>query len=427
MKKNSKILASITILLMIISSNFIAISQKTNFEELLLEECSEEVKLSLLRVEHYLEIYSEEDTNVFNIFYACPPRYGYQAPIFVEIFNDTDADIINYKIENNTNCTPNKFVNFTINKMSKNEQKLIHFTVWMLVEHNDFSDMPSSKNFPDTANLPNETKIWLEKTDVTQKDNIFIKFRSKILRLGTDDMISYAKKVASFIKNHRYLLFLLQLKLGVFFSQDAVTTLLINGENVGRSHLACALFRNQNVPARVILVNNDQGFWTQMHYMVEYYVPDYGWVLLDTTKGQTPYNTSRQVINRICYPSDENDTKTDYIFRFMKGEERWIWISDENVSPIYIDCKDASKSQMFKEGKLKTCKQVSLACFNSTEKVFDKYQKYQGVNLTGENISFFENAKELQKNAINSFIGKDILNYYYYLKRSLEEYNKITF
>ncbi len=426
MKKNIKILTSITLFLIIISSSIMSIGQKTNFEKLALQECGGEVELHLLRIEHHLELFAEENTSVFSVLYACPPRYSYQAPVFVEIFNDTTADILNYKIEDDLDCAPNKFVNFTINNMHKNEQKLVHFTVWVLVEHNDFSNIPSSKNFPNIQTLPNETKIWLEKTDVTQNDNILIKLRSKVLRLGNDDMITYAKKVAPFIKNHRYLSFVLQLNLGMFFSQDAVTTLLINGENVGRSHLACALFRNQNIPARVILVNNDQGFWTQMHYMVEYYVPDYGWVLLDTTEGQTPYNTSRQIINRICYPSDENNTKTDYIFRFMKGEERWIWTSNENVSPLYIDCDQASKTQMFKEGKLKTCKQVSLACFNSTEEVFDRYQMYQGINLTGENLLFFESAKGFQKDAINSFIDEGIMNYYYYLQRSLEEYNKIV-
>lgn len=425
MKKNKKVLKIITIFSIFILSSVISIGQKTNFENFTKGENYEDVELHLLRVEHYLELYAEENTNLFNVLYACPPRYNYQAPIFFEIFSDTTADILNYKIDSDTNSINNKFVNFTIKNMNKNEQKIIHFTIWVLVEHNDFSDIPSFNNFPDLNTLPNEAKIWLVKTDVTQKDNLLIKIRSKLLRFKNDDMMSYAIKVASFIKNHRYLLFVIQLNLGVFFSQDAITTLLINGENVGRSHLACALFRYQNIPARVILVNNDQGFWTQMHYMVEYYVLDYGWVLLDTTRGETPYNTSRQVINRICYPFDENNTKIDYIYRFMKGEERWIWISDENVRPLYINCDQGSKSQMFKEGIIKTCKQISLECFNSVENVFNKYQMYQGSDLIGDNLLFFENAKDFQKNAIDCFLDKDIMHFYYYLERSLEEYNKI--
>ena len=145
-------------------------------------------------------------------------------------------------------------------------------------------------------------------------------------------------RIAPFIKYHRYLFFVFELNTGLLLSQDARTTLLINGENVGRSHLACAFFRIYNIPARVLLVNNDQGFWTQMHYMVEYYCPGYGWVLLETTGGKTPYATYHQVINRVCYPQDEKDTKRDYIFPFMKGEERWLWIDTDDVSPYYVDC-----------------------------------------------------------------------------------------
>ena len=421
MKKSSKIIVCFILVSIVIISSFTAVSLNISFEK-----TEADVDLHLLRVEHYLEISANDSTDVFNVKYACPPTYGLQVPVFIEIFEDSDADILSYKIEDDVAHPPNKFVNFTIDGMNKDEHKLIHFTVWVLVKHNDFSDLPKSKKFPVFENLPSETKTWLVGTEVTQKDHFLINLRSKILRAGDEDMISYAKKIAPFIKKHRYLLFLAQLNLRMFLSQDAVTTLLINGENVGRSHLACALFRNQSIPSRVLLVNNDQGFWTQMHYMVEYYVPDYGWVLLDTTKGKTPYNTSRQVINRICYPSDENDTKVDYIFKLMEGEERWIWIKNENVTPYYVDCDQGSKSQMFSENIVKTCEQVYIACFNSTKNMFEMYQEFQSMNLTESDLDFFENATGFQQDAIDSFMQDDIMNYYYNVQRSIEEFNKIA-
>jgi hypothetical protein len=428
MKNIKKVLINLIVISIIVTTSFIGNSQKIYLEKIDLENSSDDVELYLLRVEHYLDLFVKEDTDVINVLYACPPIYGYQVPIFVEVFDDSTAEIINYKIEDDIDCPPNKFVNFTINSMKKNQHKLIHFTIWVLVEKHNFSDIPDNKPFPeDPSDLPVETRTWLGKTEVTQKNRILIKIRSRIIKRFNNDVISYAKYVSNFIKKHRYFLFLLQLNLRIFFSQDALTTLLINGENVGRSHLACALMRNQNIPSRVILVNNDQGFWTQMHYMVEYYVPDYGWVLLDTTKGETPYNTSRQIINRICYPSDENDTKTDYIFRLMKGEERWIWFSDENVKPYYVDCDEGSKSQMFTEKSITTCEHISVTCFHSTIKTFNKFQSYLGESLTGQNLEFFENAINFQKQALNSFQNNDIMNYYYYLERSFEEYDKITF
>jgi hypothetical protein len=422
--KKIRIISFVTLLLILSSTSAVCNIQKLNIENLDIDTLVKDKEIHLLRVEHYLDLLAEDDANIFNVKYAFPPEYGYQAPILLEIFNDTTAEILNYKIENDTDKL-NKIVNFTIDAINKDEHKLIHFTAWVLVENHDFSDLPKSKSFPNPANLPKDTKKWLVGTEVTQKNSILIRVKARILKGFKDDVINYAGRVAPFIKYHRFLLFLLELRFGLFFSQDARTTLLINGENVGRSHLSCALFRSQNVPARVLLVNNDQGFWTQMHYMIEYYVPDYGWVLLDTTNGKTPYLTKKQVINRICFPEDENNTKKDYIYRFMKGEERWIWIENKLIKPYYVDCDQGSKSQMFSEKVISTCKLVASACFNWTKITFRKYQQFLGFNLTGENQTYFENAVDFQKSAINSMKNDDILGYYYFIQRAGEEYDKI--
>ena len=418
------LISFISVIILISSFSTIGFSINHDFNKFSINEISGDTQIHLLRVEHYLDIVGLKNVSNFNIWYAFPANYEYQTPVILQVFNDTSDDVLNYKIENDT-LTPNKLVNFSVSSIKKEEHKLIHFTAWVLVKHIDFADLPKNASFPDQSNLPSETKKWLEKTDVVQLNRLILRFRAKLLKSKYNDLISYAKKTASFIKNHRYQMFILQIKIGMFFSQDAVTTLLINGENVGRSHLACALLRLQNIPSRVLLVNNDQGFWTQMHYMVEYYIPDYGWVLLDTTRAKTPFNTSRQVINRICYPVDENDTKTDYIFKRMKGEERWIWLSSDDVKPYYIDCKQGSKSQMFSEKVLTICNLVADSCFNSTKNTFILYQKYLGAVLTGENQLLFENAVGFQNQAIYNMKNGNPLDYYYFMQRANEEFNKI--
>lgn len=422
-KKICLLLFSISIVF-ISSISSRGVSTQLDFDRLILECQTEDNEVHLLRVEHYLEIVAEKSIGRFNVWYAFPPDYQYQSPILLHVFDDTSEEVLNYKIENDT-CIPNKFVNFTISGINKDEHKLIHFTAWVLVKHHNFSDLPINVDFPNKSHLPSATKKWLLKTDVVQLNSRLIKYRAKLFKMEHSDLISYAKKTATFIKDHRYQMFLLQLKFNMFFSQDAVTTLLINGENVGRSHLACALLRLQNIPSRVLLVNNDQGFWTQMHYMIEYYVPDYGWVLLDTTRAKTPFNTSRQIVNRVCYPEDENNTKTDYIFKRMKGEERWIWFSNNNVKPFYVDCKQGSKSQMFSESIVWTCDLVADACFDTTRTTFHQFQKYLGIGLTGENKKYFENAVGFQNEAINRMKIGNPLEYYYNIKRANEEYNKI--
>lgn len=390
------------------------------------EQNNETKELYLLRVEHYLELEASESTGSFHVKYAFPPDYGYQVPIVLEFLNGTTANILSYTIEPNS-VEPNRVVNFTIGPMQQDEHCMIHFSIWVLVEDFDFSDVPEDTSLPYSQyDNPSETWTWLSRSEMVQIHRLRIKYHANKLEGTNDNMLSYAQNVSSFIKNHRYGLFLIQLWTRSFLKQDALTTLMINGENVGRSHLACAFFRTKDIPARVILANNDQGFWTQMHYMVEYYIQDYGWVLLDSTSGLTPYPTHRQVINRICSIEDEQNTKKDYIYRFMKGEERWIWIDNENVEPYYVDCDEASKSQMFTETMISTKPFAVDYSFFRTQNVFSQYEKFLGSSLSLADQQHVDNAIDFQIQACNALVDtNDINEYIFFIEKAYDEYKAI--
>ncbi len=382
--------------------------------------------LYLLRSEHYLYLNALENTETVHVYWAFPPDYAHQTPVSLEIHNDTTDALLSYEIINDE-LEPNKKIHFTLQPLQEEQQVLLHFSCWVLIKNHQYEELPKQADFPRRKTLPCETKTWLQPTKVTQVRNPLIKRKARQLQGLSNDMIRYAHRIAPFIRWHRYPIFVIQYNLGLLGNQDAFTTLLLNGENVGRSHLACALFRTQQIPARVLLVHNDQGFWTQMHYMVEYYVPSYGWVLLDSTFGQTPYEPKRQIINRICYPEDEENTKKDYIFPFMKGEERWIWIDTPAVEPYYVDCREGSKSQMFPEGIINTDEFTAEYAFFHTRFMFTFYQQYLGTNLSMENQQHFQNATQFQTKALQAFSEKqDILLYIDYIQHAINEYQKIT-
>ena len=428
---NKLIAISIFLLFIVLTVSSLACS-KTSF----LEESSPETytniptstdnqELDLLRVEHYLYVNASADVGTFHIRFSFPPDYQYQVPLILEIYNDsTTSDIVHYQIENDTN-EPNKIINFTIAAMEKDESVFLHFSCWVLVKNHDYSNLPQYVKIPKKYQLPEDTKIWLASTKVVQTNSLLIKHKARQLHGLSDNLIRYAGRIAPFIRNHRFGLFVLGLNFGLLLAQDARTTLLINGENVGRSHLACAFFRIYNIPARVLLVNNDQGFWTQMHYMVEYYCPGYGWVLVETTGGKTPYDTKRQVVNRVCYPKDEEATKKDYIFPLMKGEECWLWIDNINVFPYYVDCKSGSKSQMFSEAVVSIDPLTADYAFVLTQIVFRLYQKYLGESLIDENLHHFHNASLYQKDATTAMKADNPDGYISFLNRAYEEYREI--
>jgi hypothetical protein len=386
-----------------------------------------EEQLLLLRGEHYLYLNASDDVGGFHLRFSFPPDHAYQVPVMLEIHNDTTADIVHHHLEDDI-YKPNIVINFTLGAMSKDESVLLHFSCWVLVKNHTFDDLPAYVEIPKKCELPEEVKIWLASTEVVQTRSMLIKLKARQLRGRTDNLLQFAHKIARFIKMHRYILFILELNLGLFLSQDALTTLFINGENVGRSHLGCALLRSQNVPARVLLAHNDQGFWTQMHYMFEYYLPSYGWVLIDSTKGATPYATGRQIINRVCYPADEEDTKPDYIYPLMKGEERWLWIDTEQVYPYYVNCSTGSKSMMFNESSVFAETFTVDYAKLLTQMVFHQYEQYLGMNLTGGNLQHFQNATGYQKQAINALAeSNDLDDYLFFMDQAFDEYKQIDF
>ena len=420
-------LSLIILFLVLAVSPMVSSSEKLSVENILIDYAGEEKDLVLLRAEHYLFVDATEDVSSFHIRYAFPPEYGYQTPMFLEMLDDTTANIINYKIEDDTNEL-NKIVNFTIGSIVENKSVLLHFNYYVITEKYGYEDLPDNITIPEENELPEETKKWLSSTEVVQANKTLIKLRARQLRGFSNDLLRLAYRTAKFTRLHRYPLFLLQFYLQKFIgyrSQDALTTLLINGECPGRSNLGCALFRANGVPARVVLaMPSRQEFWYEMHYMTEYYCPGYEWILTDVHPGVTPVGPEEQVVLRICYPEDENNTGVDFMYPKMKGLEQWLWIDNENVHPYYVDCKEGSKIKSFAESEITTSYGDSAVLLTKT--VFSKYECYLGMALYGENLEHFKNAVYHQKEAISLLKANQPGYYLYEMLLADIEYDQIN-
>jgi hypothetical protein len=312
--------------------------------------------------------------------------------------------------------------------MSKNELKCLHFNYWVLVKNYNYSDVPKDLPIPKINKLPSETKKWLSSTDIVQKNNIRINLRAKFMKLSIDNILDYAKKIAKFTKSHRYLFYLIQYRFGLYGPQDAITTLKRNGECPGRSHLGCALFRTVNIPARVILACPNYKFWYEMHYMVEYFSGEkYGWILTEVHQGKTPYEPKNQIILRICYPEDENNSQADFLYPKMTCLERWFWIDNEDIKPYYKDLKEGSKTRMIHENEIITEKIPGEYAMNITKEVYYKYENYLAKNLTGQNLNHFQNAVKYQMKAIELLKDSiDAYGYIYWMNEANKKYDNIT-
>lgn len=428
-----KTVAIVTILILLTASiPLVSNAEKVKIGSYEVEYCGIDQELNLLRGEHYLYLDAVENVSSFNLKYAFPPEYDHQIPIYLEILEDTNANISGYKIENEENA-PNKIINFTIGSMKNGERGLIHFNCYVLVESNNYEDLPDFIDIPSVDDLPEDTKKWLNPTEVVQSDHFLIKLRAKQLKLFTrNNLLKLADKTAKFCKNHKSLLSSIH---SFFFRnyigcppQDALTTLLgIPTDCPGRSHLGCALFRANGVPARVALAMPTRyDSWVEMHYMTEYYLKDFGWILTEAHGGKTPYPPQGQIILRICYPEDENDTQTDYMYPRMKSLERWMWIDNESIKPYYVDCKEGSKVKSFAESVVTVDLAVANDTVDLTSLVFNKYQNYLAMELDGENLTHFNNAVDFIEQAIAELDSSDdSFGYIYYMEYANDELDLI--
>ncbi len=348
-------------------------------------------ELDLLRGEHYLYLNATANVTNVHIRYSFPPVYNYQIPIMLEIINDSTADILNYEIQNDS-FAPNKVINFTLGPMQKGNLVSLHFYCWVLVINTNYSNLPQYVRIPKRCELPADTTYWLSSSDVVQANNVLIKIKAYELKGCTTNLFKLAHRIATYVKYHRLPFYSLQLTLGTLKGQDAVTTLFRNGDCPGRSHLSSAFFRANGVPAHVVMVTCNYPFWYQMHFMIEYYCPNYGWILSEVHKAKTPYEPKNQIIMRICSLEDENNPGHDYIFSKMTGVERWFWIDNIAVKPYYKDLVEGSKLNMFPENNLSTDSATAFATTNITETVFSLYQYYLGENLSIENMIHFHTA-----------------------------------
>ena len=110
----------------------------------------------------------------------------------------------------------------------------------------------------------------------------------------------------------------------------------------------------------------------------------------------------------------------------MKGEERWLWIDNDNIKPVYIDCNKGSKSQMFYEGNIEVDEFSADYAFLLAHLVYYQYEKYVGENLTGQNQIYFQNALVFHKSALDSFKQSNLNSYLDNMYLAYQEYLKIS-
>ena len=421
---------------------------------------ADEQEINLLFGETFLNITAIEDVNSpFNITYIAPLNYNNQAPILFELCDDSSADILSFRILNDTN-PPNKVLKFLIGPMGNGTISIIHFRYWVYVKNENYVDLPRYVKMPKENELPESTKKWLNASKSVQSDNILIKLKAKQVKGFTRNLITLANKIvltSTGLLHRRFMLismgkirnFLFPIVREKFGEsdwiplQDAFSSLFIRGSCYAQTHLGVALFRANNVPARSIIITPTFEQVMEQHVICEYYCPNYGWITTEPIMMSTPpkgiieyivervgdnmgfnnfttrYESKSHIILRINFPEDE--LKAGNGVSYYGGMEPYLWLDDNSLG---VHTYPYTTGYIKKEYET----DIVTADFmlNLTKKIYEQHSKYIGTNLIGDDLIHYDAAISAQQNAINCFKQSQIQGYIDNMNIAFDEYSLIS-
>jgi hypothetical protein len=359
----------------------------------------------LIKGQSVLKLKSDKDLKEAYVTYNAPVCYGEQVPLLIKLENNTSSSV-SYSIIDDKN-KPNKLLKFKVTNFKKEDPVWINFSYWVMIKNRAYKDFPKQTLIP-LENIPEENKKWLQSTESIQTNNIFIKIRAKILRRLNTNLFENTRKVAffacyqrpilsklrSFIEHKIILRDLLLPKKYWTGMMDAVSGLFFGGMCAEKANLGAALLRSMGIPSRILIVNPLHYFvlnktdWTDgMHYIIEIYVPNYGWVRFHP--GRFPHLTKNDLILKIAYPEDEKEAGNG--FSYYGGMMPWFWFSDKNIKldfpgEIYTYYKKPKSSGIpiaSREilNKLNLDNKTSDEIFQNSEDFWNKYlEKFKNID-----------------------------------------------
>ncbi|MGD8451688.1 MAG: transglutaminase family protein [Phycisphaerae bacterium] len=161
-----------------------------------------------------------------------------------------------------------------------------------------FEDVPAKAPIP--AEWPEAVRPWLRGSLCVQSDDERIREVARDIRGDRTDVLEIVSRTLDRARQ------IYDAQEGRSLNLDAVQALDKRGSCTSCANLVAALFRANNIPARVLA---GYGTWAgphQTHYIVEVYVPEYGWYPIESTKLHAPWQPYQQVQVSIVRPEYED-------------------------------------------------------------------------------------------------------------------------
>jgi len=230
------------------------------------------------------------------ILFPLPISYREQVPLTYELYTEPAEKLASVRVYRDR---PNNYVAEAVLKpLKRGEKVILSWRSIVLSGERSFDDVPKLAPMPKM--WPKKTRRWLKSTQCVQaKDERIRKIASEI-RGNSDDVMEIVhatlSRAGEIIANQE----------GRGADLGAIEALEKQGSCTSAANLVAALLRANDIPARILA-----GYATwfgphQTHYIVEAYVPEYGWYPIESTKLVAPWQPYKQIEVSMIRPDYED-------------------------------------------------------------------------------------------------------------------------
>jgi len=233
-----------------------------------------------------------------------PLAYRRQVPVTYQLAVYPSEAVTGITTWQDTPC--NHVAKVSVVLGSKSDKIIIKFRSLVLAGPESFSDVPARAAIPD--HWPDESVPWLASTWCVESQNDRFQELSKQIRKTVADandvmaLIGVVQKQAGSIMADAK---------GEYENLTAVGALTAFGSCTSNANLVAALLRACNIPARIVSGYPGWSGPLQTHYIVEAWVPGFGWYPIEPSRLISPWPNAYQINVAIIPPKYESQDLAD--------------------------------------------------------------------------------------------------------------------
>jgi hypothetical protein len=291
------------------------------FDDLKLEEIDWELGIpmqfeapGIARVAGARDYTIDKDAEEFEFVFPLPMLTDYQVPLNFRFEINPADKILFSKVFHRAG--PNWNCKITIGPVKKGDT--IEFRFWsdVFMIKADFSGFPQKAPIPDADVYPEDVKMWLQATISVQSDHEKIQAEAQQILENADgsDAITFIRTMLDSIK---------KIKIGNPRGVDALSMFEHGGWCTSHANLGASLCRAVGIPARVIANYPIENTPFQTHYIIEAYINGYGWIPVETSYYQFPWQPYKQVYISQVQIQDEQDSFAENRSMASNGVPKW--------------------------------------------------------------------------------------------------------